>query len=477
MINKGSVISHINETNISSIFSSKSLYYLNLFSQFPESSTLHIPIPSCLTVLYYLSKTFLMNFQRCLPLLAISIILFCGYRSTTKFASGNIAYARGEKEIRIIQPDGSGDHLLWTHKDAQPYSGVGDLAWSPDGKLLAFSSGHASATSLFHSDIYIIKQDGSGFRKITNPPDAAEYSKYPKGTVVVTVRNNSYSFESSNATAGTFFVYVAGAAAPQFVNVLPGASKTLTFSVVDFGKKAQAIVAIYGNYRWFEAGTDVEAGKTVKAPDLGISGNGIEYFGAFHPVWRNDGSEISYRTGTCTVDRVPVDPPQGEFFYKAMFSGKPPFGACSWDWGPTAALANQVIYTENSTESAIFLLTEGGTHPGKKLTNYSTIEYQLLHDLHWLPDGSGILYSTTTLMRDASNIFRFDLSTGQTTQVTNFENEFAKKFSISPDGAWIVYERSKEYDDSAAVDLWVQRMNGSDARLLVKNGNSPSWGR
>jgi Tol biopolymer transport system component len=77
-------------------------------------------------------------------------------------------------------------------------------------------------------------------------------------------------------------------------------------------------------------------------------------------------------------------------------------------------------------------MTEGGTHPGKKLTNYSEIEYQLLHDLHWLPDGSGFLYSTTTLMRDASNIFHFDFKTKQTTQLTNFENAFAKKFSISP---------------------------------------------
>jgi len=417
-----------------------------------------------------------MKYQQ--SLLAIIIVFLSGYGSTDKTPTGNIAYARNEKEIRLIQPDGSGDHQLWTHSDAQPYSGINNLAWSPDGKQLAFSSGHASAISLFHADIYVIKQDGSGFRKITNPPDAGDYSKYPKGNVVVTVRNNSFAFETTNATTGTFFVYVAGATAPQFVNVPLGGSKTITFtSVADFGKKAQAIVAIYGNYRWFEAGTDVQAGKTVKAPDLGISGNGIEYFGAFHPRWRNDGSQISYRTGTCTVDRVPVNPPQGEFYFEAMFGGKAPFGACSWDWGPTTALANQIIYTENSEESAIYLMTEGGTHPGKKLTNYSTIQYQLLHDLHWLPDGSGIVYSTTTIFRDASNIFRYDFNTKQTTQLTSLENAFAKKFSISPDGEWIVYERCKEYEDSSPSDLWIQRINGKDARLLVKNGYSPSWGR
>jgi hypothetical protein len=93
-------------------------------------------------------------------------------------------------------------------------------------------------------------------RKLTNPPDPSKYSNYGKGKVSVTVRNDSYSFQSSNATAGTFFIYVAGADAPQLITIPPGTSKTVTFnSVADFGKKAQAIVAIYGNYRWFEAGT------------------------------------------------------------------------------------------------------------------------------------------------------------------------------------------------------------------------------
>jgi len=419
-----------------------------------------------------------MKYKTSLPLLITSIIFFQSNKLTNQPPAGNIAYVRDEKEIRVIQADGSGDHQLWTHKDAQPYSGIGDLAWSPDGKVLAFSSGHASATSLFHSDIYIVKPDGSGLRKLTNPPEQSQYSNYPKGKLAVTVRNDSYSFQASNATAGSFFVYVAGADAPQLVTVPPGTSKAITFnSVADFGAKAQAIVAIYGNYRWFEAGTDVQAGKTVKAPDLSISGNGIEYFGAFHPVWRNDGSEISYRTGTCTVDRIPVDPPQGEFYFKAMFSGEAPFGACSWDWGPTPALANKVIYTENSKESAIFLMTEGGTHPGTKLVNYSDIEYQLLHDLHWLPDGSGFLFSTPDLMRSSSNIFHYDLKTKQTRQLTKFENEFAKKFNVSPDGNWIVYERTKEYDENSPADLWIQTINGSESRLLTKNARSPSWSR
>ena len=90
-----------------------------------------------------------MNYTQSLSLLIIATIVFPNHSPINKPFQGVIAYMRDEKEIRLIQPDGSGDHQLWTHKDAQPYSGIGDLAWSPDGKNLAFSSGHASATSLF----------------------------------------------------------------------------------------------------------------------------------------------------------------------------------------------------------------------------------------------------------------------------------------------------------------------------------------
>jgi hypothetical protein len=40
------------------------------------------------------------------------------------------------------------------------------------------------------ADLYGIRPDGTGYRKLTNPPDLNAYSKYPKGSVNVTVRND-----------------------------------------------------------------------------------------------------------------------------------------------------------------------------------------------------------------------------------------------------------------------------------------------
>ncbi|MBA3514162.1 MAG: hypothetical protein H0T77_07305 [Pyrinomonadaceae bacterium] len=332
---------------------------------------------------------------------------------------GSISYVRGGTEIRLVEPDGTNDRRLWTHPDAKEALGIYGVAWRPDGKELAFSSGHAAASSLYHADLYAIRPDGTGFRKLTNAPDRGDFARYPKGTVSVTVRNDQPVYQQSQASAGVFIVYVAGADQPQQITLPPGTTKTLLFeSVADFGNTAQAVVAIWGNYRWFTPGVDVQQGRIVKAPAFGITGDGIELLGAFRPIWRSDGSRVSYRTGVCTLNSVPVNPPAGEYFFNPLFGGTNPLGSCTWDWGPTPSLANQIVYTENASgDSSVYLIAEGGTHPGTKLTTFTNVEYQLLFDLRWLPDGSGFLFSNKTLMDDSANILKYDLTTKRVNQV------------------------------------------------------------
>lgn len=410
----------------------------------------------------------------------IACVIFFACTSTyaqQRSSNGTIAFIRDGTEIRLIEFDGSNDRQLWTHPDAKKALGIDSLAWSPDGKELAFSSRHTAAASLYDADLFLIRPDGTGLRKLTNAPGAPEFARFPKGVVSVTLRNDQPFYKQSQASAGVFIVYVAGAALPQQITLPPGATKTLVFNqVADFGKTAQSIVAIWGNYRWFVPGVDVVAGRTVKAPVFSITGDGIEYFGAYRPVWRDDGSRVSYRSGACTLNSVPINPTPGEYVYNPLFGGKNPMGTCVWDWGPTPSTANQLLYSENgSEESNIFRIAEGGQHPGEKLASYSKIAYQLLFDLRWLPDGSGFLFSNQTLMRDSANIFRYDFVSRRVTQITKLQNEFTGSFAISPDGQWIVFERSKSLDQDREIDLWVTRIDGGNPRLLTRNGFSPSW--
>jgi hypothetical protein len=398
--------------------------------------------------------------------------------SNNAAARGTIAYIRGGTEIRLIESDGANDRRLWTHEFAKEGSAIHDLAWRPDGKELAFSSSHLNVASLYHADIYAVGPDGKGFRKITNSPDHGELGRYPKGTVSVTVRNDQPIWKQSRATTGVFFVYVVGADEPQALTLPPGSSKTLLFkNVADYGDHAQAVVAMYGQYRWFIPGVDVKAGRTIKSPDFQISGDGYELFGAFRPTWRSDGSRLSFRNGLCLVNTVPAQPTPGEFVFQPLFAGTHPSGACAWDWGTTPALADQIIYSANSDGegTSIHRVREGGAHPGTKLHAFSELDLQLLADLRWLPDGSGFLYSFPDLAYEFGNIFRYDLATKRATQLTNFEGEYARAFDVSPDGAWIVFERAKKMDDDKDVDLWIMRADGSEPRLLVRGGLAPSW--
>jgi TolB protein len=409
---------------------------------------------------------------RTLTLLIYVVLCFCSFVAAQ---TGTIAYVRGSTEIRLINPDGANDRRLWTDPDLSEDLGIYELAWRPDGKEIAFSSSHEATASLYHADIYVIRPDGSGLRRLTNPPSHDEFARFPKGAVTVTVRND----QPGSVTSGNFIVYVAGADQPQQIALPAGSAKTLVFkSVADFGKHAQPVVAMFGKYRWFIPGVDVQAGRSVNAPVFSIGGEGIELLGAFRPVWRSDGSRVSSRSGLCIVSSVSSNPVPGEYSFNPLFGGKNPMGTCSWDWGPTPTTEDQIIYSENgSGDSSIYRMTEGGKHPGTKLATYSDLEYQILSDLRWLPDASGFLYSSVNLMRDSANIYRYDFAAKRVSQVTKLQGEFARSFSISPNSRSIVFERCSTYEDEKGCDLWITEMDGGKPRLLVKNGLRPAWGR
>src|SRR5215217_7309545 len=165
-------------------------------------------------------------------ILIIAAVILCLAQQTV----AQIAYVHDGVEIRVIAPDGTNDRRLWTHPDAKKPLGIDSLAWSPDGKELAFSSRHTAAASLYDADIFAIHADGSGSRKLTNAPQMSEFARFPKGTVSVTFRNDQPLYKQSQASAGVFIVYVAGAAEPQQITLPPGATKTIVFNrVADFG--------------------------------------------------------------------------------------------------------------------------------------------------------------------------------------------------------------------------------------------------
>ena len=388
-------------------------------------------------------------------------------------AAGTIAYVRGG-EIRLIKPDGTGDRLLWRTPRPELGFTVSGMAWRPDGAELAFSSNHEMATSWFERDIYAVGADGTGLRRLTNAPALDKLASLAKGSVTVRVQN-------VNATPGPYFVYIAGAPEPQQITLSAGSSRTLTFTnVADLGAGVeQVVVAVNGIARWFgSAVADVQSGRTTDAGLLTITAfSGIEHYGADAPFWRADGSRVGYFSlPACFLMEVSATPPNGPS--QRQLLDQRVFGStCAADWGPTTATADQLIYLDERNYSdkgqvELYRVSEtSGTRgtPILTLTNYVR-----LVDLRWLPNGSGFLYARQNALTDeAINIHAYDFASRTTRQVTSFTGQFVRRFAISPDGRFIVFERVTALDSPS--DLWVMGIDGSNPRLLVRQAEIPAW--
>jgi Tol biopolymer transport system component len=81
---------------------------------------------------------------------------------------GNGARGESSYELYVMNADGSGKRRL-----ARSPKGDGDLAWSPDGRKLAFaiqprgSAGVCDRAGACNDEIFVINADGSGLRRLT----------------------------------------------------------------------------------------------------------------------------------------------------------------------------------------------------------------------------------------------------------------------------------------------------------------------
>jgi WD40 repeat protein len=385
--------------------------------------------------------------------------------------SGTIAYLRGfseernnnATEIRLIEADGTGDQRLWEvpHPEITT-AGLHFLDWSPDGTELAFTSGHEDYCSIYIYDVYTIKPDGTGLRRVTNGPKCDELTSYPKGSVNVSVTN--YRF-----TSVFLFVYVQGAPSVKPLSLGPGETGSVLFEdVADFGDAFQQAVAIEGLYRHIApiTGGDVKPGETLDAGTLTITSSGLADFGARHLAWNYNGSKIYYAL-SCVMKYISSQPAPGSNG-DVLLTNPNVFG-CPIDAGPTAALANQVLYGDMFADG-IYLVSEGASGPGTELVDLGG---NILDGLRWLPDGSGFLFSHFDLYLSKANIFRYDIATEELTQLTFVEGEYMGDMTVSPDGQYVVFQRY--VPGQSGSDLWIMTIDGEDLKLLVEDGSRPVW--
>ena len=312
---------------------------------------------------------------------------------------GTIAYIVSNQpngdEIHLIEPDGSGDRVLFRTNNPLPenFADIMSLAWKPDASELAFASGHEYLCSLYNMDIYAIRANGEDYRRVTDPPACGARAGLPTGTVIVPVYN-------ANTYAGPFFIYFEGAPSAKPVSLAPGGGPLMvTFeNVADYGDVEQSAVYITKDGRFTYAGAhlNVIPGETLTTNPVYMT-KGVPKFGWYWPSYLQDGSKIStIFTGQDVFtfesnNREPGFHGDEKLNFKFLMSGS------ELSWGPTPELANKFLYWGDWQDSQYYMhgsIFLGDITNGSKEMLVDADPNQdgnILLGYSWLPDGSGFL--------------------------------------------------------------------------------------
>jgi Tol biopolymer transport system component len=114
----------------------------------------------------------------------------CGGSTPTDPVAGTIAFVRlnrGGDAVYLMDADGGGRRRLTpigTHES------ISDVAWSPDGRKIAYSSSLPSNNDDYYFHIFVINVDGSGRRRLTKT-DADDWGPVwaPNGRKIAFDRN------------------------------------------------------------------------------------------------------------------------------------------------------------------------------------------------------------------------------------------------------------------------------------------------
>jgi Tol biopolymer transport system component len=223
----------------------------------------------------------------------------------------------GDYAIYAMNADGSRQkRLTETEIDTTSPKGIffqTDPAWSPSGRLIAFSSKRSGSF-----DIYVMRADGSGTRQLTaTRADDHHPTWSPDGTTIAFERGRKiYAVSAQGGSARLVSRGLAGDADPAwspdgtriaFVRRVAGGPVREIWTMGIDGGHAKAVTALHGssiNPAWSPDGKRIAFASNIVGSlyDLyivGIEGGQIRRLtrrgpDTFEPAWSPDGSKIAY---------------------------------------------------------------------------------------------------------------------------------------------------------------------------------------
>lgn len=374
------------------------------------------------------------------------------------------------RSLRLIQPDGSNDRLLWQVPDQIPGSPLEFVMWRPDAQQIAFTSTHEATCSEYGSDIFLINPDGSNLQRLTNGPACDQLAGYPQGSATVQLSNQ-------NANFSEYLVYIEGAPTAKVVTVAPGETVLVAFpQVADLGEGVlQLAVAANGTTRWVDAGVavDVTPDTNVHAGLLTVTGGGFAAYGATHVSWSADGSRLAYQLGQGKLWQVGLDvallgeggPLLAPAINSQVLGARPV-------WSP---VDNQVVYQRFGVSPQTVTLAEADTdNPGRALLDVKDTQ-----GIGWLKDGSGLGVAAIDALLSHLDLYLYRFADNSITQLTQTEAGQAALYpNFAPDNSQLVYTYVPDIQaQPAAPVLRIMNIDSSDDHLLVEGGSRADWSR
>jgi serine/threonine protein kinase/Tol biopolymer transport system component len=423
-----------------------------------------------------------------------------------RFAFVRLEKNKGEYSLMIANTDGSGERTLAKRHDGNKFSTDGP-AWSPDGKMIVCAAGWwgsgyqmnlvrievetGKETLISDRQWFSILQvawieDQSGLVICAAEKPMAPYQLwrvgYPQGDAVrVTNDTSDYSGVSISRDMG------------KLVSVQSNYVSQVWVAQGGDHQRARAILSKVGlswGLAWTLGGEIVLSsmvGSNLNISLINSDGSGFKRLTQsgdnYHPALSADGRYIvfsSNKAGTFNIWRMNADggadPTQltfsdGNFypscsadnkwvFYENQSNGKttlwkvPLEGGeavpVSDDYGrmPVVSPDNRFIASrhfiaERRLGIALLPLTGG---PPAKLLPIPIIEWQRVQ---WTPDGRALTYIKT--VNGVSNIWRYDLDSGQTKQLTDFDSEKIFSYAWSPDFQQLACMRGAIISDVVAI--------------------------
>jgi Tol biopolymer transport system component len=366
-------------------------------------------------------------------------------------------------QLYTIDPTGANPKIEYESNGT-----VYGLTWMPDGSGLAFSSSQDMVFSPFSGDIFELR-NGS-VRKITTPTNHATLVKNggPKGTVTGKVINGT-------GRSLMVAVTIEGASEPHFISLAPyprpGHEAEYEISgVIDAGQRTQLVHGREGSYVWLApAGVDVKPGGKARAADLHITSARASYT-ATSLSYGNKGQYIYFafpnimRIGS--GGGIPENMPGWRSLIMSSGLAHSP-------------IKDQLVYIASAGSSSMYLTQVGGNP--QQIINQNNVSW--MSSPHWTADGQGFVYTQTGVQNPtgSTDVHYYNLANKQSVPLTMLFNENADNPSPSPDGRFVVFERTMSNNSSGDVrsikQLWVMQADNPAVMWPLVTQGSPALPR